>query len=110
MPRAKADTVTIHRIELGGKERQALEAWQAKQVGTGMAYGAAGLGIAAALGLVAWAVYWSLDSLYDWNEKVKEWASVYSTSQEQAESISDDVYEWYEPQGWGYRVYSWLPG
>ena len=72
MPRAKCEQVIEHRITIGNKEREALDAFKTKQQMTGYAYGTAALGIAAALGVTAYAVYWTLDVLYDWIEGAKD--------------------------------------
>ena len=72
MPKSKPDQVIVHRIELQEKERELLEPFvKAKEVEQ---YGKT-VGVvvgATALGAAAYAVWWTLDSMFGWLGNARE--------------------------------------
>jgi len=94
MPKSKPDQVIVHRIELQEKERELLEPFiKAKEVEQ---YGKT-VGVvvgAAALGGAAYAVWWTLDSLYGWlgtaREKTDELLQKVKEHDEQNDSNLED--------------------
>ena len=69
MPRAKPDQVVVHRIEMGGWEREQVKDVKSAVVGVGVAVSAAALASAVALAVTAYATFWSLKKLYGWGEE-----------------------------------------
>lgn len=62
-----------------------------------MAYGAAAVGIAAALGMTAYAVYWTLNELYGWIDGAKDviddaWSNVKDTASD-VKDEADEVWQ-----------------
>lgn len=132
MPRAKADTVQIHRIELGGYERKLADQLLFSQVARTVPYAAAGLAIAAGAGVMAYAGYWTLREVWKWGDKADDWLDKKKEELEEAlpeilpEPIQEGVVEPLAEQagpamgaegeqaqkqkvgGWIIRVITWL--
>ncbi|PXY76676.1 MAG: hypothetical protein CXX81_14020 [Methanobacteriota archaeon] len=72
MPRLPVSQVVEHRITLGTKERQALDAWGDEQRIEGYAKAAAAIAIGGGAIAMAWAGYWTLEKVWEWSKAAKD--------------------------------------
>ena len=89
MPKSKPTHVIVHRIELQEKERELIEPFvKAKEVEQ---YGktVAAIGAAGALGVGAWVVWWTCDTLYGWMDKAGDKIDAFKSRVDEYDELSD---------------------